>query len=108
MRGSRYPCFRFPDISGPSRRRAASLTFTNQLLPLFSGSGPLFDNGQSACLASNVDTVVACAEGVDAVNRETSLELRIGLLENEVERLRLQLIVLTKALAKVIRILKSR
>jgi hypothetical protein len=44
------------------------------------------------------------------VNRETSLELRIGLglLENEVERLRLQLIVLTKALAKVIRILKSR
>jgi hypothetical protein len=59
-------------------------------------------------LAPNVDTVVACAEGVDAVNRETSLELRIGLLENEVERLRLQLIVLTKALAKVIRILKSR
>jgi hypothetical protein len=59
-------------------------------------------------LAPNVDTVVACAEGVDAVNRETSLELRIGLLENEVERLRLQLIVLTKALAKVIRILTSR
>jgi hypothetical protein len=55
-----------------------------------------------------VDTVVACAEGVDAVNRETSLELRIGLLENEVERLRLQLIVLAKALAKVIRILKRR
>jgi hypothetical protein len=40
------------------------------------------------------------------VSRETSWELRIGLLENEVERLRLQLIVLTKGLAKVIRILK--
>jgi uncharacterized small protein (DUF1192 family) len=40
------------------------------------------------------------------VSRETSVELRIGLLENEVERLRLQLIVITKALAKVIRILK--
>jgi hypothetical protein len=32
---------RFRDKSGPSRRRAASLTFTKQLLPLFSGSGPL-------------------------------------------------------------------
>ena len=101
-----FSSFRVRHKSGPSRRRAATLTFTNQLLPLFSGSGPLFDNGHSACLAPNVDTVVACAEGVDAVNRETSLELKIGLLENEVERLRLQLIVLTKALAKVIRILK--
>jgi hypothetical protein len=40
------------------------------------------------------------------VGRETSLELRIGLLENEVQGLRLQLNVLIKALAKVIRILK--
>jgi hypothetical protein len=45
-------------------------------------------------------------EGGNTVSRETSLDLRIGLLENEVERLRLQLIVLTKALAKVIRTLK--
>jgi hypothetical protein len=60
----------------------------------------------SVFLVPNAYTVAACAEGGNAVSRETSLVLRIGLLENEVERLRLQLIVLTKALAKVIRILK--
>jgi hypothetical protein len=42
------------------------------------------------------------------MSHETALELRIGLLENEVERLRLQMIVLTKALAKALRILKRR
>jgi hypothetical protein len=66
----------------------------------------LFDDDRSVPLVPNIYTVVACDEGGNTVSRETSLELRMGLLENEVERLRLQLIVLTKALAKVIRILK--
>jgi hypothetical protein len=56
--------------------------------------------------ASNVRSSGRLDEGGKTVSRETSLELRIGLLENEVQRLRLQFVILTKALAKVIRILK--